>query len=106
MKLLGIEMSEQEFDYLICEQNKGKELKVVDGKVVAVEHEVTEEELKEQRKWEITARLNQLSQDFVQAMAGAYFEDFAQRQLEFQALHNELRVLEGKEPREYRQENL
>lgn len=106
MKLLGIEMSMQEFDYLICEQNKGKELKVVDGKVVAVEHEVTEEELKEQRKWEITARLNQLSQDFVQVMAGAYFEDFAQRQLEFQALHNELRVLEGKEPREYRQENL
>lgn len=106
MKLLGIEMSEQEFDYLMCEQNKGKELKVVDDKVVAVEHEVTEEELKEQRKCEITARLNQLSQDFVQAMAGAYFEDFAQRQLEFQALHNELRVLEGKEPREYRQENL
>ena len=45
MKLLGIEMSEKEFDYLMCEQNKGKELKVVDGKVVAVEHEVTKEEL-------------------------------------------------------------
>lgn len=45
MKLLGIEMSEKEFDFLICEQNKGKELKVVDGKVVAVEHEPTEEEL-------------------------------------------------------------
>ena len=106
MKLLGIEMSMQEFDYLICEQAKGKELKVVDSKVVAVEHEVTEEELNEQRKFEIKQRLDQLSQDFVQAMAGAYFEDFAQRQLEFQALHNELRVLEGKEPREYRQENL
>lgn len=59
-------------------------------------------ELNEQRKWEIRERLSQLSQDFVQAMAGAYFEDFAQRQLEFQALHNELRVLEGKEPREYK----
>ena len=106
MKLLGIEMSEKEFDYLMCEQNKGKELKVVDGRVVAVEHEVTEEELNEQRKFEIKERLSQLSQDFVQAMAGAYFEDFAQRQLEFQELHNELRVLEGKEPREYRQENL
>lgn len=44
-KLLGIEMSFEEFDRLICEQNKGKELKVVDGEVVAVEHETTQEEL-------------------------------------------------------------
>ena len=106
MKLLGIEVTEKEFDFLFSEQAKGKELKVIDGEVVAVEHEVTQEELNEQRKFEIKQRLDQLSQDFVQAMAGAYFEDFAQRQLEFQALHNELRVLEGKEPREYRQENL
>lgn len=45
MELLGIEMSFEEFDKLMCEQSKGKELKVVDGKVVAVEHEPTEEEL-------------------------------------------------------------
>lgn len=105
MKILGIEVSEKEFDFLFCEQAKGKELKVVDGKVVAVDHEVTEEELKEQRKFEITARLNQLSQDFVQAMAGAYFEDLEERKAEFQTLHNELRVLEGKEPREYNTQN-
>lgn len=37
MKLFGIELSNQEFDYLMCEQAKGKELKVVDGKVVATE---------------------------------------------------------------------
>ena len=45
MKLMGIEMTFEEFDFLICEQNKGKDLKVIDGKVVAVEHEVSEEEL-------------------------------------------------------------
>jgi hypothetical protein len=45
MKILGIEVTEKEFDFLFCEQAKGKELKVVDGKVVAVEHEVTEQEL-------------------------------------------------------------
>ena len=105
MKLLGIEMSAKEFDFLMCEQNKGKELKVIDGKVVAVEHEPTEEELNEQRKFEITVRLNQLSQDFVQAMAGAYFENLEERKAEFQTLHNELRVLEGKEPREYNTQN-
>ena len=37
MELLGIEMRLEEFDTLMCEQSKGKELKVVDGKVVAVE---------------------------------------------------------------------
>lgn len=45
MKLFGIEMPLEEFDHLICEQNKGKELKVIDGKVIAVDHEVTQEEL-------------------------------------------------------------
>ena len=44
MELLGIELTEQEFDFLLCEQVKGKELKVIDDKVVAVDHVVTEEE--------------------------------------------------------------
>ena len=47
MELLGIEMPVEEFDKLMCEQSKGKELKVVDGKVVAVEHEPTQNELLE-----------------------------------------------------------
>ena len=45
MKLLGIEMPIEEFDRLMCEQSNGKELKVIDGKVVAVEHEITQEEV-------------------------------------------------------------
>lgn len=44
MKLLGIDLTYEEFDFLMCEQAKGKELKVVDGKVVAVERVITEEE--------------------------------------------------------------
>ncbi len=47
MELLGIEMPLEEFDKLMCEESEGKELKVVDGKVVAVEHEPTQEELLE-----------------------------------------------------------
>jgi hypothetical protein len=50
---------------------------------------------------EIKARLEQLSQDLIQAQAGAVFEDLEERKAEFQTLHNELRVLLGKEPREY-----
>ena len=57
--------------------------------------------------YSLRERLSQLSQDFVQAMAGAHFEDLEERKAEFQTLHNELRVLEGKEPREYtKEENL
>lgn len=56
-KILGIELTNEEFDYLICQQNKGKELKVVDGKVIAVDHEVTEEET-------LNIELNELIQWF------------------------------------------
>ena len=34
-------------------------------------------------------------------MCGAVIDDFEERKLEFQELHNELRVLEGKEERVY-----
>ena len=46
-KILGKEISDAEWDYLMCEQTDGtgKELKVVDSKVVAVDHEPTQEEL-------------------------------------------------------------
>lgn len=50
---------------------------------------------------EIKPRLDQLSQDLIQAQAGAVFEDLEERKTEFQTLHNELRVLLGKEPRIY-----
>ena len=75
------EVSQEEFDLFMVAKKEKEDL--------------------EQRKFEITQRLNQLSQDFVQAMAGAYFEDLEARKAEFQTLHNELRVLEGKEPRIY-----
>ncbi len=50
---------------------------------------------------EIKTRLEQLSQDIIQSLAGAEFEDMVERQKEFQTLHNELRILLGKEPRKY-----
>ena len=46
MQLLGIEMPFEEFDSLLCEQSNGKELKVIDGKVVAVDRVITQEEIK------------------------------------------------------------
>lgn len=44
-KLFNIQITDAEFDYLICQQNKGKELVVVDGEILAVDHIITEEEI-------------------------------------------------------------
>lgn len=57
---------------------------------------------KNKRINEIKTRLEQLSQDLIQAQAGAVFDDLEERKAEFQTLHNELRVLLSKELREYK----
>lgn len=36
--LMGVELSDNQFDSLMCEQAKGKELKLIDNTIVAVEH--------------------------------------------------------------------
>lgn len=59
MKLLGIELTTGEFDYLMCEQAKGKELKVVNGKVVAIDHIPTSQELLEQELGELENWFNE-----------------------------------------------
>lgn len=61
----------------------------------------TEEELTQNEIYELEERLAQLTQDFIQMQCGAVFEDADARIKEFQTLHNELRTLLGKEPREY-----
>lgn len=50
----------------------------------------------------IRERLTELSQDFTQIQLGAVFKDQEDRKNEFRELHNELRKLLGKEPREYK----
>ena len=52
MQLLGIEMTLEEFDNLMCEQANGKELKVIDKRVVAVERVFTQEELEARKQQE------------------------------------------------------
>ena len=43
--LFNQEITDELFDHLMCEQAKGKEIKIVDGKIVAVEKVLTQEEL-------------------------------------------------------------
>lgn len=62
----------------------------------------TEEELTQNEIYELENRLAQLTQDFIQMQCGAVFEDADERVAEFQAKHNRLRYLKGKEPRVYK----
>lgn len=56
-RLLNIEITDEQFDFLICEQNKGKELKVVDEKIIAVERVITEQEKAKTRIEELKSLL-------------------------------------------------
>lgn len=49
MQLLGIEMPLEEFDFLLCEQSKGKELVVEDGKVIARDRVITQKEINQNK---------------------------------------------------------
>lgn len=51
----------------------------------------------------INARLFSLSQDIIQVQVGEIIPDINERKQEFIRLHNELRVLLGKEPRAFQE---
>ena len=63
MNFMGIEMTLEEFDHLLCEQASGKELKVENGEVVATEHIPTQEEINKQRVYELKGLLS--STDYI-----------------------------------------
>lgn len=50
----------------------------------------------------IQNRLKELSNDFIQAQIGAQIENLETKKEEFKTLHNELREILGKQPREYK----
>lgn len=83
-----IEPDEQGRLFQICEHPQPTELELA-------------EQQKQARIKEINVELTNLSQDFVQAEIGAVFVDLEQRKELFKTLHNELRALLGKEPRQY-----
>ena len=77
-------------------QQIGRTKQFVDGKIVDYDGLI-----KQKRRTAIKNRLNELNQDFVQVLCGAVIDDIEERRQEFIALHNELRILLGKEPRKY-----
>jgi len=70
-ELLGIKMSFEEFDHLMCENAQGKELVVENGKVVAKIHQPTEQELAETRIAELKQKLAETDYKFIKFAEGA-----------------------------------
>lgn len=60
----------------------------------------SEEELKQQQIRIKINRLAELTKDFAQVEAGLIIDDLEERKAEFRTLLNEVRVLQGKQPRE------
>lgn len=97
MQLLGIELTDKEFDFLMCEQSKGKELKVVDGKVVAVEKVITEEEKAKIRIAELKSLLAETDYKAIQFAEGEITaEDFEPIKLQRRNWRVEINKLQQK----------
>lgn len=60
-----------------------------------------QEEINIVRIAEIKTELDELNKDFIQVLCGAVIPNYEEKKLKFQALHNEMRELQGKEPRVY-----
>lgn len=74
----------------------GKTKKFENGQVVSFEFEPDNTDIiliKQQR-------LSELTKDFAQVQAGLIIDDLEERKTEFRTLLNEVRILQGKEPRQ------
>lgn len=58
--LFNQEISDQMFDQLMCEQSKGKELKIIDGKIVAIQKEISQKEIVTNKIQELKTKLAKL----------------------------------------------
>ena len=95
MELLGIEMPLEEFDRLLVAQSNGKELKVVDGKVVAVDRIITEQEKAQTRIGELKAKLQETDYQAIKHFEG-YLTDYEYEPIKAQrqAWRDEINELE------------
>lgn len=95
-ELFNIGLTDEEFDFLMCEQSKGKELKVVDSKVVAVEREITEKEKAQMRITELKHKLQETDYQAIKHFEG-YLTDYEYEPIKTQrqAWRDEINSLGG-----------
>lgn len=95
MELLGIELEPADFDRLICEQNAGKELKVIDGEVVAVACVLTQKETVSMQIAQLKQQIAKYKEDVEQVeLFGMQRDDYEQKKELCKNIILQLRELE------------
>ena len=90
------DLTDKEEDFLFCEQAKGKEIKVVNGKVVAVERVITEEEKAKTRIAELKQKLKDTDYQAIKFAEGELTaEEFEPMRLQRKAWREEINQLGG-----------
>lgn len=98
---IELEFAKEELDEICLKQSNGLIPRYTQDKGLYFEkYTPTQEEINEQRKYELKVELSKLSEDIIQSQLGEIVPNIEERKARFISLHNELRVLEGKEPRE------
>lgn len=95
MELLGIELTLKEYDFLMCEQAKGKELKLINGNVVAVERVPTQAEINVIKITELKKKLKDTDYQALKHFEG-YLTDYEYEPIKTQrqAWRDEINELE------------
>lgn len=94
MKLLGNEISVEDFDNFLCEQSNGKELVIENGKIVAKEHFETENDKKKMEKTNCKILLEKYKEDVEQvALFDMKSEDVEEKKKMCRELIQKLREL-------------
>ena len=89
-------LTDKEIDYLLCEQAKGKDIKKVEGKVVAVERVITEQEKAKIKIAELKKKLFDTDYQVLKWKEGELTdEQFEPMRLQRKAWREEIRRLGG-----------
>ncbi len=95
------EISDDRWKILLDEQLNGKEIVTnAEGYPELRECTTIYEESKAIRIIEIKERLTSISEDLIQDLVGEIVDDLQTKKIEFINLHNELRMLLGKQPKQ------
>ena len=95
MQLFNIELTNEEFNNLMCEQSKGKELKVVNGKVVAVEIVISQAEINKNKILELKNKLKETDYQAIKHFEGCLTDyEYEPIKAQRQAWRDEINELE------------
>lgn len=96
-KIFGVEVSDEEFDRLYKLQSEGKILKVIDGKIEAIDYVKPQEVINQERIIELKEQIAKYKEDVEQVeLFGMERSDYEEKKQLCKDIILELRELESK----------